>query len=230
MRERPAAKALQQQEQRHFNPRSLAGATVGRLCNRVKLKIISIHAPLRERPQCSYPPAASGYFNPRSLAGATGGCQCRYRTQRNFNPRSLAGATREWSLESKAKKFQSTLPCGSDPRKLAVGVKLTISIHAPLRERRSGNCWPLPLSIISIHAPLRERRSLVQLKNSEIAISIHAPLRERRSCVYPWTLLRAYFNPRSLAGATRDNHTIHVSMSDFNPRSLAGATLSLSMS
>ena len=33
-----------------------------------------------------------------------------------------------------------------------------------------------------------------------------------------------YFNPRSLAGATRLTHLSYTSLDDFNPRSLAGAT------
>ena len=53
-------------------------------------------------------------FNPRSLTGATKPERDRVVNDFHFNPRSLTGATdkREWTLA--AKKFQSTLPHGSD--------------------------------------------------------------------------------------------------------------------
>ena len=57
-------------------------------------KLISIHAPSRERPTTlgSVLPRASN-FNPRSLAGATPVRQSIGDIIRHFNPRSLAGAT-----------------------------------------------------------------------------------------------------------------------------------------
>ena len=77
----------------HFNPRSLAGATVFVLSRKLfsqisihaplrerrlgqeslnKRPFISIHAPLRERLSAAATlPASWGYFNPRSLTGAT---------------------------------------------------------------------------------------------------------------------------------------------------------------
>ena len=54
----------------NFNPRSLAGATVGDLVIVYKQKI-SIHAPSRERRQRRQLSSNNFYFNPRSLAGAT---------------------------------------------------------------------------------------------------------------------------------------------------------------
>ena len=98
---------------KHFNPRSLAGATIENAERLIEIAI-SIHAPLRERRQASIPSSTNGaisihaplrerptilrlspitgYFNPRSLAGATPACLC-------------------WRLPA---PFQSTLPCGSD--------------------------------------------------------------------------------------------------------------------
>ena len=118
----------------NFNPRSLAGAT----CHSVldcSIKAISIHAPLRERPQqlilklssqisihaplrerlLSLPLGLQRmYFNPRSLAGATAYSSWPSCTSHNFNPRSLAGATLGYVTDEILKR---------------------ISIHAPLRER-----------------------------------------------------------------------------------------------
>ena len=55
---------------RHFNPRSLAGATSSRPLLRYAGQI-SIHAPSRERRTDDGDTHADGNFNPRSLAGAT---------------------------------------------------------------------------------------------------------------------------------------------------------------
>ena len=56
-------------------------------------KAISIHAPLRERPQC---------------------LQANSDSEKYFNPRSLTGATYHFQLTNAQRKFQSTLPYGSD--------------------------------------------------------------------------------------------------------------------
>ena len=77
-------------------------------------------------------------------------------------------------------RFQSTLPHGSDFHKLTFAApSLTISIHAPSRERLPFIATICSFSLISIHAPSRERRL-------------------RRRQIY----MRRYFNPRSLTGAT----------------------------
>ena len=76
--------------------------------------------------------------------------------------------------------FQSTLPCGSDSgTHVSSRRALTISIHAPLRERPIRGTGFKKRRFISIHAPLRERLAV-------------------------WSMywMSAYFNPRSLAGAT----------------------------
>ena len=100
---------------RHFNPRSLTGAT---------------HC----RNASAY---CCGNFNPRSLTGATAGINFKQRSRCNFNPRSLTGATcllviivcsRQISIHAPSRErrhtanthalrhllFQSTLPHGSD--------------------------------------------------------------------------------------------------------------------
>ena len=97
-----------------FNPRSLTGATENPVINPWGEKI-SIHAPLRERPEpicrrrrCdgfqSTLPYGSDYarkirqnrqyhFNPRSLTGATRPHVNQISDSKDFNPRSLTGAT-----------------------------------------------------------------------------------------------------------------------------------------
>ena len=75
----------------YFNPRSLTGANLP--CGQcIGCRLISIHAPLRERINAQQVQSLELYFNPRSLTGAT---------------RSVARCTG-------AVPFQSTLPYGSD--------------------------------------------------------------------------------------------------------------------
>ena len=140
-----------------FNPRSLAGAT-NLVSKHLHIFSISIHAPSRERRTRFCPSAQVRHFNPRSLAGATLMCHNYTVPHKDFNPRSLAGAT-----------FSST----AHPQ------ILSISIHAPSRERLH-----LPVAVysgqdISIHAPSRERRSSELCQLFFLEISIHAPSRER---------------------------------------------------
>ena len=120
----------------------------------------------------------------------------------HFNPRSLTGATQSG---------------------YSAAAGISISIHAPLRERPQANirrsvfdnfnprsltgatCLGLYLGSkknISIHAPLRERPQPSLADQTYAEISIHAPLRERRSRVRKSTTNDRHFNPRSLTGAT----------------------------
>ena len=144
----------------HFNPRSLAGATLAIICldlrrwnfNPRSLAgatqtsqiippnfLISIHAPLRERRNRINIHHATMHFNPRSLAGATH-LLCRMIWLIcNFNPRSLAGAT----LRFIAKEM---MMINFNPRSLAGATDYADQI--------------ISLGYISIHAPLRERRNL----------------------------------------------------------------------
>ena len=121
-------------DQFHFNPRSLAGATTYRsrywepvifqstlpcgsddkIFDFFKAAYISIHAPLRERHYLRPHLRLHIHFNPRSLAGATCALIAAGTPQHDFNPRSLAGATFLMRMLDVTKVFQSTLPCGSD--------------------------------------------------------------------------------------------------------------------
>ena len=163
----------------HFNPRSLAGATV---------KLISNH---------SYTPI----FQSSLPRGSDRSKQFLCGDYRDFNPRSLTGATlRLLLLIVDFCTFQSTLPYGSDKLQQAlVEQQAAISIHAPLRERLFVAVLNFKLFDISIHAPLRERPNPVwyslykqfqstlpygsdfqiMVNQASTPISIHAPLRER---------------------------------------------------
>ena len=140
----------------HFNPRSLTGATrdvIGELTPTA----ISIHAPSRERPRISVLTCSNIYFNPRSLTGAT---------------------LIRWPIPTR-RRFQSTLPHGSDqferdfdnlglyfnPRSLT-GATLPWSISGAqaayfnprsLTGATCTDCLACFVGLISIHAPSRER-------------------------------------------------------------------------
>ena len=141
----------------NFNPRSLTGATAVGI-DLSTCDDISIHAPLRERHTSKSTKSAMHDFNPRSLTGATTISKQYINNTYYFNPRSLTGA----------------IAC-TESGELVKG----ISIHAPLRERRSIYVYVLVASSISIHAPLRERLLAVPTCFRFYQISIHAPLRER---------------------------------------------------
>ena len=96
---------------------------------------ISIHAPSRER--------RVGHIDKH---------HCR-----NFNPRSLAGATQISERYTSSHQFQSTLPRGSDWKCSIKIIGITISIHAPSRERPEIAGQIMTDEYISIHAPSRER-------------------------------------------------------------------------
>ena len=114
-RERQPSQLYVQHHPYHFNPRSLAGATVA-LYNINALIIISIHAPSRERLH------ESEIYTPGRLISIHAPLRERLGIAPEFVGSSL---------------FQSTLPCGSDWRDGAWKSKVKISIHAPLRERPS---------------------------------------------------------------------------------------------
>ena len=165
--------------------------------------LISIHAPLRERPsvimrllnlfqfQSTLPCGSdidmfrTGKYNRISIhaplrerrANKTDGIA----KTNNFNPRSLAGATcttvLPWSFTI---AFQSTLPCGSD---------FLVFNHF------SASWYFNPRSLAGATHDNSKIRFLC------CGISIHAPLRERLH-INQIILHSSHFNPRSLAGAT----------------------------
>ena len=102
--------------------------------------------------------------------------------------------------------FQSTLPCGSDQNPTLLLSTATISIHAPLRERRSAgsSCGSSSLFQSTLPCGSDRRRAAKQLN---LTISIHAPLRERLLVAALRVGVNVNFNPRSLAGATTHRAT-----------------------
>ena len=134
-------------------------------------------------------------------------------TTRNchFNPRSLTGATFDIHVFS---------------------TQISISIHAPSRERR---CCSISIGIPHIfqstlprgsdYLTATELLSIVEFQSTlprgsdatssahcaATSISIHAPSRERRY-YYSVFIIASYFNPRSLAGATPEFLGSHSSM------------------
>ena len=146
-----------------------------------------------------------------------------WRQACHFNPRSLAGATPVYYVY-----FQT----------------ISISIHAPLRERHRWLNCPGSVLLISIHAPLRERLRIYCNLLYQRAFQSTLPCGS--DSVYTVICFtNVHFNPRSLAGATGDqrrqqpqiNISIHAPLRErprqkfwfnfpnyFNPRSLAGAT------
>ena len=122
------------------------------------LAVISIHAPMRGRPNVILPVFDTFRFQSTPPCGGNAARISRPRRSMNFNPRPHAGAT-------PAKKE------GEDHGK--------ISIHAPMRGRplASGSSG-LP-GWISIHAPMRGRRKAEGYKSRPGSISIHAPMRGR---------------------------------------------------
>ena len=187
-------------DQVHFNPRPLAGATPGTI-SRSAVPSISIHAPLRGRRDTMPMSISTEYFNPRPLAGAT-----------IFSPLSAppgifqstppcGGDPSAASGSATAAAFQSTPPCGGDKRSKHFGYLCKISIHAPLRGRHPHWIMSVALVVISIHAPLRGRRFVV--------------------LTWGWTTTFQSTPPCGgdvVVGAGGSGGT------DFNPRPLAGAT------
>ena len=118
-----------------FNPRSLAGATLS-VMSIIELGIISIHAPLRERPVVLYLLSVPSLFQSTLPCGS-----------------DLIGST--YFLRRFI--FQSTLPHGSDQQPCKFDTLYSISIHAPSRERPARLLLLVIEIVISIHAPSRER-------------------------------------------------------------------------
>ena len=102
---------------RNFNPRSLTGATQNNPY-KFPIKKISIHAPLRERPLRHLQPTQRQAFQSTLPYGSDAKVSNEHLY---FNPRSLTGAT---NIYNRLMAFTK------------------ISIHAPLRERRSKKYSP----------------------------------------------------------------------------------------
>ena len=150
-------------------------------------KVISIHAPSRERQTLYKRDLQLFIFQSTLPRGSDSSRSYRPFRSGNFNPRSLAGATSLSDiLETSVDEFQSTLPRGSD---LAINELISIMIY------------------ISIHAPSRERHEadfincvIWDFNPRSLAGATLKPLTGLKNIIQD-------FNPRSLAGATRCFYT-----------------------
>ena len=102
----------------NFNPRSLAGATVWYSIYKQN-KVISIHAPSRERHYPTIVYVLQSLFQSTLPRGSDGKHHHHQHIHSDFNPRSLAGATTP--LHHPFQYYR-------------------ISIHAPSRERLDKKC------------------------------------------------------------------------------------------
>ena len=186
---------------------------------------ISIHAPLRERPLTMEEIRDLHDFNPRSLAGATVWATAVQLSPCHFNPRSLAGATViQAILERSQKYFNPRSLTGATCWRFAFTQILSISIHAPSRERQTHNlCCVLhhyfnPRSLTGATLLCRQHK-LVALD-----ISIHAPSRERLNSAGSVNPAAAFQSTLS-RGSDWLRCRRELTARNFNPRSLAEATL-----
>ena len=163
--------------------------------------IISIHAPSRERPKAGYIAHRQKQFQSTLPRGSDPEAFQYDEDTENFNPRSLAGAT-----------------VGD----IGVPENVGISIHAPSRERRSLHSLIRPLLIFQSTLPRGSDHKLIFAVLSSI-ISIHAPSRERHNLPLCSSLLLQFQS--TLPRGSDPQANIRRSVFDnFNPRSLAGAT------
>ena len=100
----------------NFNPRSLAGATIG------KVVILPVCSSFQSTLPCGSDSSSirgslpnSAHFNPRSLAGATNAGSVKVSDNMIFQSTLPCGSdTIAHCFVTIADEFQSTLPCGSD--------------------------------------------------------------------------------------------------------------------
>ena len=121
--------------------------------------------------------------------------------------------------------FQSTLPRGSDAVHTSDNVALCYFNPRSLTGATALLVCPQPHRQ-SFQSTLPYESNLNTQSNGGwiSEISIHAPLRERPVPPNTLTAATAYFNPRSLTGATHLSQGSCYRSKHFNPRSLTGAT------
>ena len=141
-----------------FNPRAREGATARR-GRPLYGGSVSIHAPVRARPSIrGHDNNVLCRFNPRAREGATGRIRAVQLFCSRFNPRAREGAT-VWIRHQ--------------------GFSQKVSIHAPVRARRSAILSGESEEVVSIHAPVRARHDPPQRLSLFPFVSIHAPVRAR---------------------------------------------------
>ena len=176
--------------QLNFNPRSLTGATADDAIV-VNDCLISIHAPLRERQ----------FFFMNSHFFIIISIHAPLRERRYFMLASISSAV-----------FQSTLPCGSDSivRKTKI---LIVNFNPRSLAGATSNAVSLFVgSTISIHAPLRERRLKKLRKYITRYYFNPRSLAGATGSAGSYQFRQQHFNPRSLAGATasKENTSLFI--------------------
>ena len=186
---------------------------------------ISIHAPLRERHYASGNSKKQGRFQSTLPCGSDRHRIYSFPAHQNFNPRSLAGATKRGPSYLHFLCISIHAPLRERPKTIVVSnITIDISIHAPLRERLLDPLETQLQQKISIHAPLRERRNIIKYTmragkfqstlpcgsdRKRMQLRLNAiPFQSTLPCGSDFIFKGRYkngqyFNPRSLAGATR---------------------------
>ena len=162
----------------------------------------------------------------------------------HFNPRSLAGATADRFIMQRDQTFQSTLPHGSDADGALYHGRDGISIHAPLRERRTFSHYdyspfyfnPCSLAGATGRAACNwmgdnnfNPRSLAGATSPDGQyvvndyISIHAPSRERQLQTLH-IVANLAFQSTLPHGSDQQLRLLGAQGRHFNPRSLTRAT------
>ena len=227
----------------YFNPRPLAGATYLPAADPHDGHI-SIHAPLRGRPEESQRAAGAVKFQSTPPCGGDGQRSRIPALSPNFNPRPLAGATLDDGFDVMEDGFQSTPPCGGDG---PVGEALTRVQDFNPRPLAGATRTPSGYGLFAIFQstppcggdlnsladgnlldnfnprPLAGATAPCQFVRPHYRISIHAPLRGRHE------MEQIYVNSikfQSTPPCGGDELTILLfgKEKNFNPRPLAGAT------
>ena len=208
---------------------------------------ISIHAPSRERHYSAGSAVCCIYFNPRSLPGATGfgksiPLPARISIHAPSRERLLQLATScpEVAIsihapsrerppaprrQSSVQIFQSTLPRGSDVRRVAGVSNVNYFNPRSLAGATRSNQFYRHYGGISIHAPSRERPIRQKTVRPATPISIHAPSRERLHLTLASSYVNVIFQSTLPRGSDAKYQASARMYCDFNPRSLAGATI-----
>ena len=191
---------------------------------RDRTRRISIHAPLRGRQREDkegFLPDVISIHAP--LRGRPVGRQHCPESGKISIHAPLRGRQMDMKINKTYVLFQSTPPCGGDHRGPGDQQLHGISIHAPLRGR---HVILLSFSMVGIFQstpPCGGDHLFRHTHASLLVISIHAPLRGRLSGG-PYILPSGQFQSTPPCGGDVSMLPSSAAMANFNPRPLAGAT------
>ena len=206
-----------------FNPRPHAGATWG-------TKLEPLIARFQSTPPCGGDGAsdqggsATDYFNPRPHAGATTADMLAMIFGRISIHAPMRGRLPRRTLQDWESGFQSTPPCGGDCLSFHAS---SLTYHFNPRPHAGATWKEVPRCQedidISIHAPMRGRRSPGSVHLQGGRFQSTPPCGGDPSC-HLQVVEAGNFNPRPHAGATTARRQPTPLRPDFNPRPHAGAT------